>query len=181
MMANAGFDIDPALAKSLAPKTADVAPATSTLAAIEPKADPIAKLAESASAAPAAAPAATASTTRAVGSTTTATSAPAPVTVGAPIPPAPLPIRQWQVLPKDLTIQATLRRWAREASWQVSWDVPIDYPATLMGTFTGSFEEATEKVLGAYKNSEFPLQGCFFEANSVLRVTRYVENSRDCE
>ncbi len=57
----------------------------------------------------------------------------------------------------------------------------MDYPATLTSSFKGSFEEATEAVLTAYKNSEYPLQGCFYQANQVLRVTRYVANSRDCQ
>lgn len=180
LMANAGFEIDPVVAKSLAPKPAEPATAAATLlAAQEPRADAIAKIAESSKPAAASAQAAPATVTTAAAPVTAST--PAAATVGGPTPPAPVPIQQWQILPKDLTIYATLRRWGKEANWQVSWEVPVDYPATLTSTFSGSFEDATEAVLTAYKNSEFPLQGCFYQANKVLRVTRYVANSRDCE
>lgn len=182
LMANAGFDIAPALAKSLAPTPAEPAgPTATTVAALEPKADPIAKIAElSAAATDPVGQAATGASAPATRPATSAIKSLAAVTVGGPIAAAPLPIREWQILPRDLTIYAALRRWAKEANWQVSWEVPMDYSATITGTFKGSFEDATEQVLTAYKNSEYPLQGCFYQDNQVLRVTRYVANSRDC-
>lgn len=172
--AHAGFDLDPAVAGSLSPnkanaKTAAEAPTADAGA----KADAIAMLTE----------AKKASSVAAQGDSTKSSppSSIAPTGAGTPAPVTPSMIRDWQIKPSDLTIYATLRRWAKEAGWQVSWEVPVDYPATLTSNFRGSFEDATESVLTAYKNTEFPLQGCFYQANQVLRVTRYVANSRDCQ
>ena len=106
--AHAGFDLDPAVAGTLSPNKATAKAAAEAPAAdAATKADAIAMLTE----------AKKTPSVAAQGDTTKSSppSSIAPTGAGTPAPVTPSLIRDWQIKPSDLTIYATLRRWAKEA------------------------------------------------------------------
>lgn len=83
---------------------------------------------------------------------------------------------RWEVRAADLTLRQTLMRWAKDAGWQVSWEVKYDFPVQLEAVFGGTFENAIEQFTASLRNSEFPLLGCLYEGNRVVRVLHYGDN-----
>lgn len=101
--------------------------------------------------------------------------APLPVSgaAGSPAVTAVAPQPRWEVRAADLTLRQSLIRWAKDAGWQVSWEVRYDYPVQLEAVFVGTFEEAVEKYTDSLMGSEYPILGCLYEANRVVRILHY--------
>lgn len=89
---------------------------------------------------------------------------------------AVVPLSRWDVKASDVTLRQSLIRWAKEAGWQVSWEVKIDYPVQLEASFVGTFETAVENYMTSLSGSDYPLMGCLYEGNRVVRVVRYGDN-----
>jgi len=83
---------------------------------------------------------------------------------------------RWEVRAADLTLRQTLMRWAKDAGWQVSWEVKYDFPVQLEAAFGGTFENAIEQFTASLRASEFPLLGCLYEGNRVVRILHYGDN-----
>lgn len=109
----------------------------------------------------------------------------AAVTFGLPKSPSPngamQPVSEriaarWEVRASDLTLRQTLMRWAKDAGWQVSWEVKYDFPVQLEAAFGGTFENAIEQFTASLRSSEFPLLGCLYEGNRVVRILHHGDN-----
>lgn len=87
---------------------------------------------------------------------------------------------RWDVRAADLTLRQTLMRWAKDAGWQVSWEVKYDFPVQLEAVFAGTFENAIEQFTASLRSSEFPLLGCLYEGNRVVRILHYGD-SKGCD
>ncbi|TDF53918.1 toxin co-regulated pilus biosynthesis Q family protein [Cupriavidus sp. L7L] len=99
---------------------------------------------------------------------------------GAGVPSAQAVAARWEVRASDLTLRQSLMRWARDAGWQVSWEVKYDFPVQLEAAFGGTFENAVEQFTASLRTSEFPLLGCMYEGNRVVRVLHYGDK-KECE
>ncbi|QBY56103.1 toxin co-regulated pilus biosynthesis Q family protein [Cupriavidus oxalaticus] len=87
---------------------------------------------------------------------------------------------RWEVRASDLTLRQSLMRWAKDAGWQVSWEVKYDFPVQLEAAFGGTFENAVEQFTASLRTSEFPLLGCMYEGNRVVRILHYGDK-KECE
>lgn len=87
---------------------------------------------------------------------------------------------RWEVRASDLTLRQSLTRWAKDAGWQVSWEVKYDFPVQLEAVFGGTFENAVEQFTASLRTSEFPLLGCMYEGNRVVRILHYGDK-KECE
>ncbi|MGN5477577.1 toxin co-regulated pilus biosynthesis Q family protein [Cupriavidus basilensis] len=87
---------------------------------------------------------------------------------------------RWEVRASDLTLRQSLMRWAKDAGWQVSWEAKYDFPVQLEAAFGGTFENAVEQLTASLRTSEFPLLGCMYEGNRVVRVLHYGDK-KECE
>lgn len=87
---------------------------------------------------------------------------------------------RWEVRASDLTLRQSLMRWAKDAGWQVSWEVKYDFPVQLEAVFGGTFENAVEQFTASLRTSEFPLLGCMYEGNRVVRILHYGDK-KECE
>ncbi|MCY1532245.1 Toxin co-regulated pilus biosynthesis protein Q [compost metagenome] len=87
---------------------------------------------------------------------------------------------RWVVRATDLTLRQSLMRWAKDAGWQVSWEVKYDFPVQLEAAFGGTFEDAVEQFTASLRTSEFPLLGCMYEGNRVVRILHYGDK-KECE
>lgn len=95
---------------------------------------------------------------------------------GALQPPSERIAARWEVRAADLTLRQTLMRWAKDAGWQVSWEVKYDFPVQLEAAFGGTFENAIEQFTASLRSSEFPLLGCLYEGNRVVRILHHGDN-----
>lgn len=98
---------------------------------------------------------------------------PASGAAGGPAVVSAPPQPRWEIRAADLTLRQSLIRWAKDAGWQVSWEVRYDYPVQLEAVFVGTFEEAVEKYTDSLMGSEYPILGCLYEANRVVRILHY--------
>ncbi|SOZ17230.1 toxin co-regulated pilus biosynthesis Q family protein [Cupriavidus taiwanensis] len=87
---------------------------------------------------------------------------------------------RWEVRASDLTLRQSLMRWAKDAGWQVSWEVKYDFPVQLEAAFGGTFEDAVEQFTASLRTSEFPLLGCMYEGNRVVRILHYGDK-KECD
>lgn len=96
------------------------------------------------------------------------------------------PVKQaWDVRLEDRTIYGTLDRWAKQANpqWQVVWLLPREFMVAASDSnapFVGTFEDAVDRVLDSFENSDYPPKGCF-HSNNVVRVVRRIGDGLECE
>ena len=101
---------------------------------------------------------------------------------GAPAAPEK---QSWDVRLEDRTIYATLTRWASQAKpkRQIVWELPKEFEVAASDSnnpFIGTFEQAVDRVLDSFENSDYPPKGCF-HTNGVLRVVRRTGDGFECK
>lgn len=82
----------------------------------------------------------------------------------------------WTISTKDRTIRSAVQRWATDAGWNVDWAVPKDFPIEFDTTFSGDFETAVSGVLEALSGTDYPIQACAYQ-NNTLRIVRFGDAS----
>lgn len=83
--------------------------------------------------------------------------------------------RTWEVRVADVNIEATLKRWAKEAGFQLVWDTDKEFLIPASDSFAGSFEDALNRVLQSpgIRDSDDPLEAVIYANNPPLvRITR---------
>lgn len=84
----------------------------------------------------------------------------------------PVPAQEWKITATDKSVRHLLERWGKAAGWAVSWEVPRKVPTSFEATFSGTFDVAVDKLMHALRGSDYPLIGCLYEENKVVRVLR---------
>lgn len=82
---------------------------------------------------------------------------------------------RWEVKVEDVNLEATLKRWVRQANYQLLWDSDREILLPAGDVFVGTFEEALDRVLQspAIRNSDHPLEAVIYANNPPLvRVKR---------
>lgn len=102
-----------------------------------------------------------------------------------PFTPVPAGKQAWDVRLEDRTIYATLTRWADQArpKRQIVWELPKEFEVAASDSnnpFIGTFEQAVDRVLDSFENSDYPPKGCF-HTNGVLRVVRRTGDGFECK
>jgi len=85
---------------------------------------------------------------------------------------------QWAVLVQDKTLYQTMRRWVASAGYQLMWEADRDFPIEANITFSGNFEEAVTEILQSLQTTDYPLQALINPRNKLVRIVRFLENSR---
>lgn len=106
-------------------------------------------------------------------------------------PPAPAIVEtpakkteKWSVELKDVSLQNTLIRWAKQAGWRLRWDAEKNFLVDAPDVFEGDFESAVETLLSTpgITQSSYPLEVCFYGNTPPLaRITRRGEQSKECK
>lgn len=82
---------------------------------------------------------------------------------------------RWEVRVEDVTLEATFKRWAKQANYQLLWDSEREVLLPGADVYVGSFEDAVDRALGspAVRESDHPLHAVIYANNPpLMRVTR---------